>query len=309
MNEFAGGEQNLQKVCNNFLLAEVLLSQELLRSCTCSGGTMYEIYGPQFSCITPLLKGVSTYLSLPAIIQRKSQGKIWVDNPLNPDIALVWDVVNGFLFMLKKSIAYSNNSKINVFLKDILLPLAKKSGYQNICVFMLCDQTNTKLHELFTGFSFNTGAIDHFQLKTNVNELTITIPSIFNLVKIDDNILDKPIANIKEIKRCITACWPDLDNYFEEGIGYVLLRKNTVVSWCSTDYVVSNACDLYVETFNGYKQKEFGTIVSLPCVKKCLEKGYEVNWHCWHDNLGSIRIAEKIGFHKKGIHNVYSITL
>ncbi|MGD2247951.1 MAG: GNAT family N-acetyltransferase [Candidatus Methanofastidiosia archaeon] len=269
---------------------------------------MYEIYGPQFSCITPLLKGAA-YLSLPAIIHSTSQGRIWVDNPSNPDIALVWDSVNGFLFILKKSIAYCNNSKINVFLKDTLIPLAKKSGYDKICVFLLYDQTNTQLNELFTGFSFNTGLIDHFQLRNNVNELPITIPSTFNLVKIDDKLLNKNIVNIKEIKRCITACWPDVTEYFEEGVGYVLLKGDTAVSWCSTDYVVLNACDIYVETFNGYKQKGFGTAVSLQCVKECLEKGYEVNWHCWHDNQGSIRIAEKIGFHKKGIQNVWSITL
>jgi hypothetical protein len=266
---------------------------------------MYEIDNTQFSHIHPLLHNISAYLSLPAIITGKSRGRIWVDNPLDPGSALVWDLVNGFLFVFK---GVSDNSEINLFLKDILLPLAKKSGYPKIYTIILSELTNPQLNELFKGISFNTGTIDHFQLNSTVN-LTITVPPTFHLVKIDGEILEKNITNMNEIKRCITACWPDLHDYFEKGIGYVLLTGNTAVSWCSTDYVVSSACDLYVETFNCYKQKGFATAVSLACIKECLNQGYEVNWHCWHDNKGSIRLAKKIGFLKKGTQKVQIITL
>ena len=270
---------------------------------------MHEIDNTQFSQVTSLLQGVSAYLSLPAIIKGTSRGRIWVDDLSDLDSAFVWDRVNGFLFVLKRSLV-CDSPEVNVFLKDELLPMAKKSGYPKIYVVILFDFTEPQLNELFKGLSFKTGTIDHFQLnRNNVNETT-TIPPAFHLVKIDHEVLDnEKIANMKEIKRCITACWLNLEDYFKEGIGYVLLTGDTAVSWCSTDYVVSSECDLYVETFDGYKQKGFGTAVSSACVKECLSQDYEVNWHSWHDNTGSIRIAEKIGFLQKGIQRVQVITL
>lgn len=271
---------------------------------------MYEIDEPQFSQINPFLRGVSAYLSLPAIIKGKSRGRIWVDDLSDLNIALVWDRVNGFLFVLKRS-PVCNNSEVNLFLRDELLPLAKKSGYPKIYVIILSELTKIQSNGLFKDLSFKAGTIDHFQLnRNNVNELAITIPPAFHLARINSEILDnEKIANMEEIKRCITACWLDLEDYFKEGIGYVLLTGDTAVSWCSTDYVVSSECDLYVETFNGYKRKEFGTMVASACVKECLNHDYEVNWHCWHENTGSIRIAEKIGFLQKGIQKVQIITL
>lgn len=165
------------------------------------------------------------------------------------------------------------------------------------------------MKELFRDLPFNTRDIYHFCLDCE-NISRVTIPPTFQLVRIDGEILnDEKIINIQEIRRCIKPCWDSLEDYFEEGIGYALLTDNTVVSWCPTDYVVSNTCDVYVETFDEFKQQGFGTIVASACVKKCLNQNYEVNWHCWHDNTGSIRLAEKIGFSKKAIQRVYIISL
>lgn len=268
---------------------------------------MDEIDNSQFSKVNPLLQGVSTYLSLSAIIKGRSSGRIWVNDPLNPGIAFVWDLVNGFLFVLGRSTVYS--SEMNLFLKERLLPLAKKSGYTNMYVIILSAFTDEQLNHLFEGLSFKTGNIHHFRLhKNTIDELTI--PPAFQLVRIDGKILEsKKITNIKEVKRCITACWRNLENYFQEGIGYALLTNDTVVSWCSTDYVVLSKCELYVETFTPYERKGFGTAVTLACVRECLNQNYEVNWHCWHGNTGSIRIAEKIGFLQEGILEVQIVTL
>ncbi|KYK33297.1 MAG: hypothetical protein AYK19_14215 [Theionarchaea archaeon DG-70-1] len=273
---------------------------------------MYEIEKTQFSEVHPLLRGVSTYLSLSAIVKGKSSGRIWVDDPSDPGTALVYDLVNGFLFVLGRPDCI-DSSKINYFLKDELLPLVKKSKkYTKIFVIILSDITESQSNELVEGLSFNIGSIHHFYLNSrkNIAELTVAIPNPFHLVKIDGEILDNvKIANIKEVKRCIKACWRNLEDYVKEGIGYALLAGDTVVSWCSTDYVVSSTCELYAETFDSYKQKGLGTMVTLACVKECLNHNYEVNWHCWHGNTGSIRIAEKIGFSQKGIQRVQVITL
>lgn len=271
-----------------------------------------ELDKSQFPRVNSFLEGVSAYLSLPAIIQGISSGRIWIDSS-DPRVVLVWDRANGFLFVLSKRNMnmdeLENSFNINIFLKETLIPIARNSGYTNIYIFIFSEVIEHYSDELFRNLPFKTKNICHFYLDSkNIGE--ITIPPAFQVVRIDAEILNNErIINILEVKRCIEACWDNLEDYFEKGIGYALLTENTVVSWCSTDYVVSNACDVYVETFDGYEKKGFGTIVASACVKECLNQNYEVNWHCWHDNTGSTRLAEKIGFSKKAIQRVYIITL
>ena len=271
-----------------------------------------EIRKSQFSTVTPLLEGVSAYLSLPAVIEGTSSGRVWVDDLIDPGSALVWDLANGFLFVCAKSRSDVDNSEVTKVLKETLKPLARKSGYTELYILFLPEIEETHVDELLRNLPFSTRDIYHFHLSSpsTISTSDIVIPPPFQLVRIDHEILDNDkIINIKEIKRCIKACWNSLEDYFENGVGYLLLTDDTVVSWCSTDYVVSNTCDLYVETFDGYREKGFGTIVASASVKECLYRNYEVDWHCWQYNTGSIRLAEKIGFSRKTIQRVYIMSL
>jgi hypothetical protein len=271
-----------------------------------------EIDAPQFLNVDPLQKGVSTYLSLPAIIKGTSSGRIWVDDYTNPCSALVWDLANGFLFVLGKLNGDTDSSELNVFLKKQVLPMAKKAEYTTLCMIVLSEVDEPQLHRLIKDLSWKIKDMYRFCIKdgADINELDTAIPPAYHLVRINRKMLDNEgITNVEEVRRCIMACWHDIEDYFQDGIGYALLTDDTVVSWCSTDYVSSNVCDLYVETFDSHTHRGFGTVVALACVKECLNQHYEVNWHCWHDNVGSIRIAEKIGFSHKATQRVYSITL
>jgi RimJ/RimL family protein N-acetyltransferase len=109
---------------------------------------------------------------------------------------------------------------------------------------------------------------------------------------------------------CIRACWRSTDQYLHNGgIGYCLLKGEAITSWCSTDYVIGNTCELYVETFEGYRQKGLGMLTAFACVQACITQGLTVYWHCFKDNLGSVRIAEKIGFRKMAEFPIYVVDL
>lgn len=62
------------------------------------------------------------------------------------------------------------------------------------------------------------------------------------------------LENMDEVIFCIRACWRSIDQYLlDGGIGYCLLKGDVIASWGSTDYVIGNECELYVETFEWYK--------------------------------------------------------
>ena len=46
-------------------------------------------------------------------------------------------------------------------------------------------------------------------------------------------------------------------------------------------------------------------MVTAALVKNLVETGYTMNWHCWGDNLGSIKVAERVGFRKEKVSLAY----
>jgi RimJ/RimL family protein N-acetyltransferase len=100
-----------------------------------------------------------------------------------------------------------------------------------------------------------------------------------------------------------------METYARNGIGYCLIHGDTIVSWCSTDFARPGACDLYVETFGAYKRQGFGALVSHACIKTCLGRELAVHWHCWEDNVASVRLAGRIGLVKAAEHSVLTLIL
>jgi GNAT superfamily N-acetyltransferase len=270
-----------------------------------------EIDGSQFSLVGPLL-GAPTYLSLYSIINCKSSGRVWVDNTSSTSSALVWDLVNGFLFVLGKPSTQGDFREINHLLKAEVVPTARKLGYKRLNAILLFGLTKAQENRLFEGLSASSDELCHFQLKATdeLNAKGAVAPQGVKLKMIDKDFLDDAeLANVKEIRRCVMACWQDLSRYLSDGVGFAILNDNAAASWCSTDYVVSGRCDLYVETFEAYRRKGFGSIVASACVKECLNRRLEVNWHCWCQNLQSTGLAQKIGFLQKPGLKVQAISL
>ena len=115
-------------------------------------------------------------------------------------------------------------------------------------------------------------------------------------MRLTGDVLSSDLRNMDGVRYCVDACWPAREAYLNEGIGYCIVDDTSVASWCSTDYVVDGSADLYVETFAGRERQGLATCVVSACIEACHSSGWSVHWHCWSDNAGSVRLAEKHGF-------------
>jgi GNAT superfamily N-acetyltransferase len=214
-------------------------------------------------------------------------------------VAVAWDLVNAFVFCAAESSSPTAVERLNTLLRSDLFPEAAKRGYTSL--FLLCVPATLSepiRRELETHdarprtLNFHSrsagnagggeGGFDRLGEELDVKRLTA-------------GMLASDLGNIDEICSCIDACWPTRERFLEEGIGYALIQEGEVASWCGTDYVVDSAADLYVETFGDHQGKGFATAVASACIAACLAERWTVHWHCWSDNRGSVRVAEKNG--------------
>ena len=262
-----------------------------------------------------LLGDLGHYLVLTTLLQGRTPGRIWANDADKPATALVWDELNGFFFLAGDSSNGDINQELNHLLMDTIFPQAIRLGYRHFFLQLTPQRWDTQVEAILKGTTPGRCFVHGYQLDAGHSTIGVngaaTPPAGYKLARITEGLLGKTdVENLSEVVSCIRACWGSTDRYVADGgIGYCLVRAEAIASWCSTDYLIGDVCELYIETFEGYKRRGLRTLTAAACVQACVAQGLTVYWHCFGDNLGSVRIAEKLGFGKTTECLVYVVDL
>lgn len=276
---------------------------------------MHELSIESYKKVSTLLSEVSHYLVLQTILDGRTPGKIWVNNIEAITAALVWDKLNTFFYLLGVSIDNQFNQDLRSLIVSTILPEADQLGYRNFYLLPTSQAWEDQIGTFLKGFNPVKQSINAYTLTPDQTDTLLSGPSYlpagYELKRITPELLNHAgLGNLDEVIYCINACWGRTDNYLQNnGVGFCILTDNAVASWCSTDYIFGDECELYVETFEGHKQNGLGTMAARACIRECLTRDLTVYWHCFGDNAGSIRIAEKTGFSKISESPVFVVDL
>ncbi len=115
--------------------------------------------------------------------------------------------------------------------------------------------------------------------------------------KINLDLLEEmKLINSDEILEWIEA-WGSKSNFLEHGTGCWIRNDSEIISWSISDCSYKDKIALGVYTDEKYTGNGYGKIVVAAAIKQCFAMGYKtIDWLCTHSNIGSIAIAEKIGF-------------
>jgi len=275
-----------------------------------------EIPKESFHKIKPLIGEFSHYLVLTMLTNGKTPAKVWVNHLEKPTAAFVWDRLNTLFFVLGDSSDHEFNQALNNLIVNLILPEAIQLEYRKFFLQFTPQQGwEDQIDLILKTINYEQRSIYSYRLDPQHTALTQnlipTVPTDYHIERITAEVLSNPyLTNQDRIVADIKACWHSTDQYLEKnGIGYCVRKGNAIASWCSTDYVIDNECELYVETFEGYQRVGLGTQVSLACVQECFARGLIVRWHCFDYARGSAKIAEKIHFMKTEDCPVFIVNL
>ena len=273
-----------------------------------------ELSKESFTKIRHLVGEVSHYLVLSTLLEGRTPGKVWVNHVDEPTSALLWDKLNTFFFLAGDSTDDKFNQELTSLMMDTLFPEIIQLQYRKFFLQVTSQAWEEQIGVILKGSSPRQQAIYCYALDPRHADSAPKeqrLPTGYKMTRITRELLnDTRLENQDEIVYCIRACWQSVDQYLHNGgVGYCLLEGDVITSWCSTDYVVGNECELYVETFEGHKRKGLGTLAASACVQECVARGLTVYWHCFSDHLGSVKIAEKVGLVKTAECPVYVVDL
>jgi RimJ/RimL family protein N-acetyltransferase len=260
---------------------------------------LLELAKDEICKINGLLEPFAHQLVVPAMLAGRAPARCWVDALDAPSIAVAWDLVNGLVFCAGAPEVDDTAKRLGSFLRSELLPLAHSKGYAFLYIEFSPASLLEQVERGLADREVSRESLLFYALAPEDTAPDLPAPALAKeglaRVRLKPNLLSSELTNMDELRMCIDACWRDRARYFQEGIGYAAVHGDIVASWCSTDYVLGGQADLYVETFAGYKGRGLATWVAAGCVEACRSKGWTTHWHCWSNNAGSRRVAEKVG--------------
>lgn len=271
---------------------------------------MIELDKQHYEKAIPIIRSaaINTLFAL-SVLEKKVEGKVFVDDEYSPTsyyvqhpygMALLYGETNKEDFyqqlvshMLNLEKARSGFEWLQVYpaslyskIDNILgINLVKKNSNDLYKKTVAQDEDDKVLEYQRINFLFNKDKFATMERKfidKNRNyKVVITTETIFN--QLEGSVVPKYF-------------WNNYNDFMKQGIGYTLLENDQPVSTAFASFVIDNKLELGIETAKKYHGSGFGNIVCAELIEYCIEHGYEPVWSCNSGNIGSIKLAQKLGF-------------
>lgn len=93
--------------------------------------------------------------------------------------------------------------------------------------------------------------------------------------------------------------------YEKYGLGVILLKDGEVVSGASSYSSYIGGIEIEIDTREEYRRKGLASICGAKLILECLDRGWYPSWDA--QNLGSVALAERLGYHFDKTYVAYEI--
>lgn len=256
---------------------------------------MPELLNHEMYCLRSLYQG-KIDVPLLACIEGK-MGRAWVDNKVNPTIAIV--VVADFCYLLGSI----TSNEHEILIKELLDKCRGK-------VIVLDDPSWLSIIERF--YPSNIKRFNRYSIKKEtdvfqrniLNDYIATAEAEFKLEKIDEPIYFKVLAD-RFMEDCCSN-YSSFDEFSKHGIGYAIVHNGEIISAASSYSYCEGSIEITIGTKHEYRRKGLALAVASRLIVDCIERNIYPRWDA--ANLESVRLAEKLGYHFDKAYEVYSIS-
>lgn len=249
----------------------------------------------------PLSKVTINTLFARSVVESKVTGKIYVDNINDPG---TFYVVHPYCMTLL--FGNSGNASFNAKFRNYALNIDKgKAGTEWMQAFP--NKWDGVLQDLFDGVlipsAVNAGGTDN-----GIVELNTRVNFKFNKEKYIRRRRDPVSADVmvfrtdrnmfREMRGSVVPMrfWDNEDDFFENGLAYSLLYKGELASMAFSSFWFGDQFELGIETIEKFRGRGLAELVCSALIDHCLDNSYEPIWSCRLENVGSYKLAQKLGF-------------
>ena len=271
---------------------------------------VYELSEEEYGRVHPVFEELGNYhIYIDAVIEGGLPGRIVVDDPQSPETAFIWGKSSDAGFYLEGNPDNGAfNRSLNQWILEEVYPEAKGlPGVVDYALYYPPEAWEDRIDVILKDTSANRDERKYFEFERPTVAWKAHIPPDFHMVQIDRHLLERAdLKNIDHVIKWTRDPWQSTAHFLEKGFGFCLVNGDDIVSWCLSDYVYGQRCEIGIHTDENYRRQGFAALTVAATVDFCLGNGMtKIGWHCWAPNLASAATARKAGFRHVLDHPVY----
>lgn len=142
---------------------------------------------------------------------------------------------------------------------------------------------------------------DREKLKRAANAL----PSGYSIQMIDEKRYEECLR--EKWSRDLVSLYGDYETYARLGLGVVVLFHGQIVSGASSYSRYQEGIEIEIDTRSDHRRRGLAYAGGARLILECLERGLYPSWDA--QNLWSVALAEKLGYHFDHAYTTYEIEL
>ena len=238
---------------------------------------------------------------LASVVEGNTEAQLWyASQPDNNVVCLLWDKGNN-VFYLSGQLVLSETIKdlaslINTHVKE----KAVKEGLSYFKVKTLSSSLENSITDIFQYIPLHkTNKLFYTFRAKRVKAIPNPKLEGIQYHPIDADFLEEGrFENNHYVKSEVKWMWSSLERFREKGFGVAAVVNASIVCWCTAEYVSENKCGIGIEVIDEFQNKGIATSTAAHFLEYCLNQNIVAHWECDKDNIGSVRVAEKVGFEK-----------
>lgn len=219
---------------------------------------------------------------------QKVMGKVFVTDPENPVSAFAFVGVFGFFGGRPDAELVKNKPA------GFVIMVPQNNEWAELIESIYPGAQKVTRYAIRKDTRFDTEA-----LKENLELL----PEGYEIRNIDDEIYDMCLEN--PVTADFVSAFAGKDRYLEDGRGVVILKDGKFVSGASSYTRYREGIEIEVDTIESERRKNLALISCSALILRCLEEGLYPSWDA--HNLGSVRLAEKLGYEFDHEYTAYEV--
>lgn len=236
-----------------------------------------------------------------AVIENHVSGKVYVDSTDSPATFYVVHPYGMSLLFGKH-----DNQEFNQHFKEYAL---NKNNLRNSHEWMQAfpSQWDTALEKLF-GDSCIKASENRSERTKNIIELNTRVNFKFNrdkYLKLQPEITPPDDPAIRTRKNEFEAMqgtvipsnfWDSADDFLKNSVGFSTYSAGELACTAFASFLINGFLELGMETTPKFRGKGLARYTCSVLIDYCLENEYEPVWACRLENIGSYKLAQKLGF-------------
>lgn len=232
---------------------------------------MHEISAEQARRVEHLIRNLPYQIPALSVLAGNHYCRIWVDDPGEPRVALLW--ASGDTALSGEPSESAIESLARVF-SDQIIP----AGMLSKSVM-----TSVQYHPL-SWADFMSRLVPsrlpvsdrrkHFYLdrSSRVAREEWPLPRGFSLERVRPGLVaEDALKNIEPLREELTKMWPAVDDFFDKGFGFCVVHDSgALASWCLSEYPSKDTCGIGVETIEEYQRRGLATAAARACFSHAL---------------------------------------